>query len=82
MLNLKATANVMSPWGGHSPNNIKIRLIDEQGNFIDPLQLKEVDYLARFQNKCVVNKVYHQMLADKRSGIIEVYQDKIVVREN
>jgi hypothetical protein len=41
-----------------------------------------VDYLSRFQNKCVVNKVYHQMLADKRSGIIEVYQDKIVVKDN
>lgn len=82
MLNFNATANLMSPWGNHSTHNIKIRLIDEQGNFIDPLQLKEVDYLARFQNKCVVNKVYHQMLADKRSGIIEVYQDKIVVKEN
>jgi hypothetical protein len=77
MLNLDAT----QLWG-HMPSDIKIRLIDEQGNFIDPLQIKEVDYLARFQNKCVVNKVYHQMLADKRSGIIEVYQDKIVVREN
>jgi hypothetical protein len=77
MLNLDLTAL----WG-HLPHNIKIRLIDEKGNFIDPLQIKEVDYLARFQNKCVVNKVYHQMLADKRSGIIEVYQDKIVVKEN
>jgi hypothetical protein len=82
MLNLNVTANGMSPWGSQAPHNIKIRLIDEQGNFIDPHQLKEVDYLARFQNKCVVNKVYHQMLADNRSGIIEVYQDKIVVREN
>jgi hypothetical protein len=77
MLNL----NLTSLWG-HLPNNIKIRLIDEKGNFIDPLQIKEVDYLARFQNKAVVNKVYHQMLADKRSGVIEVYQDKIVVKEN
>ncbi|HTI93769.1 MAG TPA: hypothetical protein VL727_24415 [Puia sp.] len=77
MLNL----NLTSLWG-HLPHNIKIRLIDEKGNFIDPLQIKEVDYLARFQNKAVVNKVYHQMLADNRSGVIEVYQDKIVVREN
>ncbi|HMI60913.1 MAG TPA: hypothetical protein VK518_08395 [Puia sp.] len=77
MLNL----NLTSLWG-HLPQNIKIRLIDETGNFIDPLQIKEVDYLARFQNKAVVNKVYHQMLADKRSGVIEVYQDKIVVKEN
>ena len=77
MSNLYTTAL----WG-HLPANIKIRLIDESGNLIDPLQLNEVDYLSRFQNKCVVNKVYHQMLADNRSGIIEVYQDKIVVRDN
>jgi hypothetical protein len=77
MLNLNTTAL----WG-HSPSNIKIRLIDETGKLIDPLQLNEIDYLSRFQNKCVVNKVYHQMLADNRSGIIEVYQDKIVVKEN
>lgn len=78
MINPTAT---MQTWG-HLPHNIKIRLVDESGNFIDPLQIKEVDYLSRFQNKCVVNKVYHQMLADNRSGIIEVYQDKIVVRDN
>jgi hypothetical protein len=77
MSNLNTTAL----WG-HLPANIKIRLIDESGNLIDPVQLKEVDYLARFQNKCVVNKVYNQMLADNRSGIIEVYQDKVVVKEN
>ena len=77
MLNL----NTSALWG-HLPSNIKIRLIDEQGNFLDPLLLNEVDYLARFQNKCVVNKVYHQMLADNRSGVIEVYQDKVVVRDN
>jgi hypothetical protein len=77
MLNVNTTAL----WG-HLPSNIKIRLIDETGNLIDPMQLNEIDYLSRFQNKCVVNKVYHQMLADKRSGIIEVYQDKIVVKEN
>ena len=75
------TLNTTQLWG-HLPHNIKIRLIDEHGNFIDPLQINEVDYLARFQNKCVVNKVYNQMLADKRSGVIEVYQDKIVVKEN
>jgi hypothetical protein len=77
MLNL----NTAALWG-HLPPNIKIRLIDENGKFIDPLQLKEVDYLSRFQNKCVVNKIYNQMLADKRSGVIEVYQDKVVVRDN
>ncbi len=73
--------NTTALWG-HLPANIKIRLIDETGKLIDPLQLKEVEYLSRFQNKCVVNKVYHQMLADNRSGIIEVYHDKIVVRDN
>lgn len=67
---------------GHLPHNIKIRLVDEAGNFIDPLQIKEVDYLSRFQNKCVVNKVYNQMLADNRSGIIEVYQDKVIIKDN
>jgi hypothetical protein len=77
MLNVSTTAL----WG-HLPSNIKIRLIDEQGNFIDPRQINEVDYLARFQNKCVVNKVYHQMLADKRSGVIEVYSDKVLVKDN
>lgn len=77
MLNI----NTAALWG-HHPANIKIRLIDEHGNFIDPLQLKEVDYLSRFMNKCVVSKVFHQMLADKRSGVIEVYQDKVVVKDN
>ena len=77
MLNL----NTAALWG-HLPADIKIRLIDESGNPIDPRQLKEIDYLSRFQNKCVVSKVYHQMLADKRSGIIEVYQDKVVVKDN
>lgn len=74
-------ANHSMQWGT-SPLNIKIRCIDESGNSVDPGNLKEVDYLARFQNKCVVNKVYHQMVADNRSGTIEVYQDKIVVKEN
>ena len=64
------------------PFDIRIKLVDEQGNHVDPLHLKEVEYLSRFQNKCVVNKVYHQMIAEQRSGIIEVYQDKIVVKEN
>jgi hypothetical protein len=73
--------NTTQLWG-HLPHNIQIRLIDESGNFIDPLQIKEVDYLSRFQNKCVVNKVFHQMLADNRSGIIEVYQDKIIIKDN
>jgi hypothetical protein len=77
MLNL----NTAAIWG-HLASNIKIRLIDEQGNFIDPRQLKEVDYLARFMNKCVVSKVYRQMLADNRSGVIEVYQDRVVVKDN
>ncbi len=65
-----------------SPFNIRIELVDEQDNHVDPHHLKEVEYLSRFQNICVVNKVYHQMIANQQSGIIEVYQDKIVVREN
>jgi hypothetical protein len=65
-----------------SPFNIRIELVDEQGNYVDPHHLKEVEYLSRFQNKCVVNKVFHQMIADQRSGTIEVYQDRIVVKEN
>jgi len=65
-----------------SPVNIRIQLVDELGNHLDPHHLKEVEYLSRFQNKCVVNKVYHQMIADRRSGVIEVYQDKIVVKDN
>lgn len=64
------------------PFNIKVELVDENGNHLDPRHVKEVDYLARFQNKAVVNKVYNEMVADQRSGIIEVYQDKVVVREN
>lgn len=68
--------------GSHLPMNIMIRCIDESGNPVDPRHLKEVDYLSRFQNKCVVNKVYNQMVADNRSGIIEVYHDRIEVRDN
>ncbi|GGA98844.1 hypothetical protein [Puia dinghuensis] len=81
MLNPSLFANSTSFWG-HLPSNIKIRLIDESGNFIDPHQIKEVDYLSRFINKCVVNKVFQKMMADKRSGVIEVYQDKVLVKEN
>ena len=64
------------------PYNIKVELVDEMGNHIDPRQVKEVEYLSKFQNKCVVNKVYLQMIADQRSGVIEVYHDKIVVKDN
>jgi hypothetical protein len=75
------SGNIFSHWA-HSPMNIRIKCIDESGNTFDPLQLNEVDYLSRFLNKCVVNKVYNQMVADNRSGIIEVYHDKIVVKDN
>jgi hypothetical protein len=66
----------------HLPGNIRIELVDETGKYVDPKQLKEVDYLSRFQNKSVVSKVYNQMMADNRSGVIEVYQDKIIVKDN
>jgi hypothetical protein len=75
-------SNWQSTQSSQPPFNIRVELVDEQGNHVDPQHLKEVEYLSRFQNKCVVNKVYHQMIADRRSGIIEVYQDKIVVKEN
>jgi hypothetical protein len=29
-----------------------------------------------------VNKVFNQMVADNRSGTIEVYHDKILIKEN
>ena len=77
MLNLYTNA-----FWSHLPSNIKIRLIDESGNFIDPVEIKEVDYLSRFINKCVVVKVFQKMLADNRSGTIEVYNDKVVVKDN
>ena len=64
------------------PNNIKVELVDELGNRLDPQQVKPLDYLSRFLNKCVVNKIFNQMVADRRSGTIEVYQDKVVIREN
>jgi len=63
-------------------HNIRIELVDEKGNHVDPNHIKEVEYLSRFQNKCVVNKVYHQMVAAQRSGTILVYQDKIEVKES
>jgi len=69
-------------WQSSPVPYIKVELVDENGNHIDPRQVKEVEYLSKFQNKCVVNKVYSQMIADQRSGVIEVYQDKIVVKEN
>jgi len=62
--------------------NIKVELIDETGNRYNPFEIPEIEYLSRFQNKCVVNKVYQKMIADKKSGTIEVYQDKIIVKEN
>ena len=64
------------------PGNLKIELVDELGNHFDPREVKEVDYLAKFLNKCVVNKVCKEMIAKKRAGTIEVYQDKIIVKEN
>jgi hypothetical protein len=62
--------------------NIKVELIDESGNRYTPYEIPEIEYLSRFQNKCVVNKVYQKMVADKKSGVIEVYQDKIIVKES
>lgn len=64
------------------PLNIEIKLVDESGNRFNPNEVKEVDYLSKFQNKCVVNKVCREMIAGKKAGIIEVYQDKIVIKEN
>ncbi|HEY4107903.1 hypothetical protein [Puia sp.] len=64
------------------PSNIKIRLVDESGNRLDPFQINEVDYLSRFINKCVVNKVLQRMLASNHSGVIEVYNDKVLVKDN
>jgi hypothetical protein len=64
------------------PQNIKIEWIDESGNSIDANQLNEVEYLSRFQNKSVIRKICTNMIADQRSGTIQVYQDRILVREN
>jgi|GEM_PF-824290 len=77
MLNLYAN----TLWN-HLPSNIKIRLIDESGNRLDPVQVNDVDYLSRFINKCVVNKVLQRMLAARQTGVIEVYNDKVLVKDN
>jgi hypothetical protein len=77
MLNLYAN----TLWN-HLPSNIKIRLVDESGNRLDPVQVNDVDYLSRFINKCVVNKVLQRMLASKQTGVIEVYNDKVLVKDN
>jgi len=61
--------------------NIRIELVDETGNHINPNHVSPVEYLSRFLNKCVVNKVYQKMVAAGRSGTILVYQDKIEVKE-
>ncbi|HVW60394.1 MAG TPA: hypothetical protein VHC48_10175 [Puia sp.] len=61
--------------------NIRIELVDEGGNHINPSHISTVEYLSRFLNKCVVNKVYQKMLAAGHSGTILVYQDKIEVKE-
>jgi hypothetical protein len=62
--------------------NIRVRLVDEFGNHIDPLQMREVDYLSRFPHKSVVSKVLRQMVADHRTGTVEIHQDRIEVKEN
>jgi len=62
--------------------NIRIELVDERGNHLDPNHLTPVEYLSRFLNKCVVNKVYQKLVAAGRSGTILVYQDKIEVKES
>ena len=77
MFNLYAN----SLWS-HLPSTIKILLIDESGNRVDPYQINEVDYLSRFINKCVVNKVLQRMMATNQKGVVEVYNDKVVVKEN
>jgi hypothetical protein len=77
MFNLYAN----SLWN-HLPSTIKIQLIDESGNRVDPYQINEVDYLSRFINKCVVNKVLQRMMASNQKGVVEVYNDKVVVKEN
>jgi hypothetical protein len=81
MLNHSLITNATALWS-FLPSNVNIRLIDESGNYIDPHQIKEVDYLSRFIHKCVVKKVYQMMVADKRSGVIEVYPDKVLVKES
>ena len=62
--------------------NIRIELVDERGNHINPSHISAVEYLSRFLNKCVVNKVYQKMMAAGRSGTILVYNDKIEIKES
>ena len=62
--------------------NIKVEWIDESGNSINANELNEVEYLSRFQNKWVVRKICTNMIADHRSGTIQVFQDRIQIREN
>jgi len=61
--------------------DIRIELVDERGNHINPNHVSPVEYLARFLNKCVVNKVYQKMVAAGKSGTILVYNDRLEVRE-
>ena len=61
--------------------NIRIELVDERGKHINPSHVSPVEYLARFLNKCVVNKVYQKMAAAGKSGTILVYNDRLEVRE-
>jgi hypothetical protein len=61
--------------------NIRVRLVDEFGNQIDPLQMREVDYLSRFPHISVVNKVLKQLIADHRTRNVEIHQDRIIVKE-
>jgi hypothetical protein len=65
-----------------APLGIRIELVDESGNHLDPREITPLDYLSRFLHKCVVNKVYRDMIARKKTGTIEVYQDKIIIKEN
>lgn len=64
------------------PQNIQIEWIDESGNSIDANQLNEVEYLSRFLNKWVVKKFCTNMIADRRSGTIQVFHDRIQLLEN
>ncbi|MDR3714983.1 MAG: hypothetical protein P4L51_19390 [Puia sp.] len=64
------------------PQDIKIEWIDESGNSIDANQLNEVEYLSRFLNKWVVRKICTNMIADRRSGTIRVYHDRVQIQEN
>jgi len=64
------------------PLSIKIQLVDESGQRLDPKEVKSLEYLSKFQNKCVVNKICRDMIADRKTGTIEVYQDKVVIKEN